>query len=87
MSPINIRVCDLIGDLTKISADPRLSAALKQEITKDCETQMTKHDDRSAANDRLHVRAFELYVMWEDIPTVVAPPPAPAPDHGGGRRY
>ena len=86
MSQINILVCDLIGKLTEISTNVKLTAAQKQEINKDCETQIQKQDNRSAANDRLQVRADELYIIWEEIPTVVAPPPAPAPAHGGGRR-
>ena len=45
MSQINELVRDLLGGLTELSADPRLSEDQKKDIAKDCETQMMKQDD------------------------------------------
>ena len=63
---------ELIGKLTEIGTNVKLSAEQVDAITKDIDEQMEKQGDRSVHNDRLHRKADELYSIWETIPTTTA---------------
>ena len=87
MDQINDLVGDLIGKLTELSVNPRLSEDQRTEISKDCDTQKQKQDERSSKADDMHRAADELYVLWQE-PVVAAPPtPIPAPASMGRRYY